>query len=146
MKTHFFLEASDLRAICTDGGDGAYIQTVGTGGAVPIRERARARASPPAARDKLWRWWEFVVRKGMRYPVTGKELCWFFLFPYPISNGQRSQQQSEYYYIISYINNNNIKRFYFSTFFFLYLLPSKRARRFCIYLYVMCLYRLYIIA
>lgn len=50
-------------------------------------ERA-AHATPPAARTEsartvYTRRREFVVRKGMRYPVTGKNFVDFF--PYPIS-------------------------------------------------------------
>lgn len=113
MKTHFFLEASDLRAICTDGGDGAYIQTVGTGGAVPIRERARARASSPAACDKYTA--AMGIRGPERYAVSGHgKRTLLIFFPYPISNGCSSNRS-----IIILYHNNNIIRFYFSTFFFL---------------------------
>lgn len=100
MKTHFFLEASDLRAICTvDGGARARS---GLSHLEPVR-RGRTDiilcaciSPPPPPNGKSVRRWEFVVRKGMRYPVTGKNFVDFF---FSISNKRRSK----YYCIPVYI-------------------------------------------
>lgn len=78
MKTHFFLEASDLRAICTvDGGARAqWTQPLGTGAEGPYRYNIMCvYFSPAAAERKVCE--TMGIRGPERYAVSGhgKELC-----------------------------------------------------------------------